>query len=99
MVGDFIRQKLVRSGHRFRDQTHDDAVERSRIEHVRRIVQLLVQCYRDRKLLKVLRAPDHSSSKYKLINWAVVVVKWSASVPSTPTFRVRIALTPTVNSV
>ena len=35
----------------------------------------------------------------RLPSWAVVVVKWSACSPSTPTFQVRIPLKPTVISI
>ena len=50
-------------------------------------------------LLGVKDIPIESSTNLccsNTVSWAVVVVKWSARSPSTPTIRVRIPLTPTV---
>ena len=47
----------------------------------------------------ILIKPTLNVGKQRLFYWAVVVVKWSACSPSTPTIRVWIPLMPTVFSV
>ena len=43
MVGNFLRHVLVRLEDGLRDEPHHDAVQRARVERVRRVVQLLVK--------------------------------------------------------
>ena len=63
MVGDLLSHVLVSLEDGLCDEPHHDAVQRARVEHVGRVVQLFMKPDCDGKLLEVLGAAETKHSQ------------------------------------